>query len=235
VEFLVQTGRVKDVTPPQVPESLGGQRDASFTNQENVSLEAEVKAESENSEVTEELTSPLPENQEEQVATAIPVVNPAVPPPAAKPLPLAPVVVGQLPRSDQELADALQLALPGWLTRLPTVMSLPVNFPADIDPAVRIFVDANGRLHLFLASLDGGEILPRVLKARRWLTDNLALIISHCRQIKIDRSLPIGIVLVTGGSIDTLRQSCGQISDFPVQVLQLHLLQNDMGSSLLVI
>ena len=59
---------------------------------------------------------------------------------------LSPVGVGKLPRSDGDLADALQLALPGWLKGIVTPMVLPLPRPSDMEPSVRFLVDGNGRL-----------------------------------------------------------------------------------------
>ena len=44
---------------------------------------------------------------------------------------LSPVGVGKLPRSDVDLADALQLALPGWLKGIVTPMNWTAGTPAS--------------------------------------------------------------------------------------------------------
>jgi len=231
-EFLAGKGSHLGPAQEQICESLKEQTDDSCAGQQNISREAER----ENILSFAAQTPPTPAAGPVKNQSACPAAT--VPPletPAGRPIPLTPIGVAQLPRTDHELAQVLQLALPGWLTQLPTVMALPVHLPTDINPAVKILIDANGRLHVFFASLTGGgEILPHALRARKWLSDNLSLIIASCRQIKIDPSLPIGIILVTGGALDTLRPSSTQMGEFPTLVLQLLLLQNNSGSSLLV-
>ena len=110
-------------------------------------------------------------------------------------------------------------------------MSLPKELGS-----VRVLIDGNGRLSILGASLtDQSGIWELVMRARKWLMDNLELIISHCRQLKIDRSREVGVIMVAGGGVEGLRQSCGQSGEFPCEVLQLHLLKNDGGSWLLVV
>jgi hypothetical protein len=149
---------------------------------------------------------------------------------------LSPVGVGKLPRSDGELADVLQLALPGWLKGIVTPMILPLGRSSDMDKSVRFLVDGNGRLFVLGVSLTASEdAFTKALQGRKWLEDNLSMILSACPQVRIDRSLEAGVILVAGGDVRFLQESVSQISEFPIQVKQLHLLQNESGSSILVI
>ena len=149
---------------------------------------------------------------------------------------LSPVGVSKLPRSDGDLADALQLALPGWLKGIVTPMILPLSRPGDMEPSVRFLVDGNGRLFVLGVSLTASEdALTKALQGRRWLEDNLSMILSSCPQVRIDRSLEAGVILVAGGEVSFLQESVSQIQEFPIVVKQLHLLQNEAGSSLLVL
>jgi len=151
------------------------------------------------------------------------------------PAPLCPIPVEKLPRDNAALSDALQLALPGWLTELPSVMAMPLNLPDTIDRSVRVLIDATGHLYILATSLtDDVGLWQKALQGRKWLIENISLIVSHCRQLKIDPSQEAGIVLVTAGA-DSLRQNCDQISDFPCLILQLHLLQNGPNKSLLIV
>ncbi|MFC1782330.1 hypothetical protein ACFL02_01940 [Planctomycetota bacterium] len=97
------------------------------------------------------------------------------------------------------------------------------------------FLKEQGEENIEIGKKLGAEVWERALRGRKWVVDNLELIISHCRQLRIDRSLPVGVILVAGGSIEGLRQSGSQINEFPCVVLQLHLLQNEGGSWLLVV
>ena len=149
---------------------------------------------------------------------------------------LSPVVVVKLPRSDGDLADALQLSLPGWLKGIVTPMVLPVSRPSDMDKSVRFLLDGNGRLFVLGVSLSASkEALSKSLQGRKWLEDNLSMILSSCPQVRIDRSLEAGVILVAGGDVSFLQESVSQIQEFPIVVKQLHLLQNESGSSLLII
>lgn len=149
---------------------------------------------------------------------------------------LCPIAVDKLPSNDVELSDALQLSLPVSLVAVGAVLAVPISPGGDIDKSVRVLIDVKGRLHVLAGSLTGSaEVLVRSLTGRQWVRDNLGLIISHFGQLKIDRSLEVGIILVTGGSVEGLRGSCGQITEFPWMVLQLQLLQNELGSSFLVV
>ena len=182
--------------------------------------------------------------REEQAAEARMPIMTEIPVPAeasapvyeeVRPLPQAPLPVARLPKTDLELMESLVLALPGWLTCLPSGMAAPINMPKELG-SVRVLIDGNGRLSILGASLTGQSgIWEQGMRARKWLTDNLELMIGHCRQLRIDRSMEVGMVMVVGSGAEGLRQSCGQISDFPCHVLQLHLLQNDGGNWLLVV
>jgi len=149
---------------------------------------------------------------------------------------LSPVVVVKLPRSDGELADVLQLALPCWLKGIVTPMILPLSRSSDMDKSVRFLVDGNGRLFVLGASLAASEdAFAKALQGRKWLEDNLSMILSSCPQVRIDRSLEAGVILVAGGDVSFLHESVSQIQEFPIVVKQLHLLQNEAGSSLLIL
>lgn len=151
-----------------------------------------------------------------------------------RPLVFSPVNLERLPENDCQLSDALQCALPGWLIAVPGAMVVPVSLPADIDTAARILVDANGRLYVLLASLCPGEnVLPRALAARKWLNENLQLVLGQFRQLQIDRTSAVGLILVSGGVIDLLKASCCQISEFPCHLMELILLQDGQKWSLL--
>jgi len=153
-----------------------------------------------------------------------------------RPAVLSPVWGKALPASDGELADRLQLALPGWLRSVPTALALPLNLPEDIAEGAAVLLDAAGRLWVLGASLAGGEtLLARALAARKWLVKNLELLAGHCRQLRIDTGLEPGLILVTGSQVEPLRASCSQIGKFPCTVMQVHLLRAPAGYGLLIV
>lgn len=149
---------------------------------------------------------------------------------------LCPIKVENFPQNDAQLSDYLQLALPRWLTTLPTAMAVPLTLPGAIDPAVRILIDATGRLHVMLSSLTANDsIVTRVLAARNWLCENSELIEGNCRQLRIDRNAQVGIVIITGSEITSLPQAIGQLPDLPCQILRLYFLQDKQDRSLVLI
>lgn len=153
-----------------------------------------------------------------------------------KPAVHTPISVESLPQDDCRLCDALQLAISDWLKVVPAPMLVPLPLPEDIDPAGRIVIDMNGRLYILLAGLSAdNNITERALAARKWLTDNISLVWGYCRQLQIDRTLQPGLILVAGGSVDSLKTACSQISNFPCHILQLHFLYNSGKWSLLPI
>jgi hypothetical protein len=179
------------------------------------------------------------ENEESEQVKDIPSVPQSIDPPVSpvkqRPLPQCPIPVVSFPNNDVELAEALQLALPGWLTDVPAAMVVPVSKPSDLEPAARVLIDATGRLLVLLPSLTGNDnLLNQALHVRKWLSDNLNLIVNSCPQIKIDRSLPTGLILITPPPINSLQMSYSQIRQFPILFKQLHLLQNGSNKSILI-
>ncbi|MBN1764716.1 MAG: hypothetical protein JW860_05615 [Sedimentisphaerales bacterium] len=148
-----------------------------------------------------------------------------------------PVEVLTPPCKDEQLSDALHMALSAWLNFLPGVISLPITPPADIDPAVKILLDGRGELYVMLPSLNADEtILSRALRARKWLTDNLNLITSPFTQLQLDRTTPPALILVTGGpATQNLKISCSQLPDITSHVMQLHIMQSHDKWSLLIL
>jgi len=152
-----------------------------------------------------------------------------------RPSVLCPISVGRLPDDDEALADALQLALPGWLTSVPTALAVPVRVPGDGAGAMRILLDAEGRLYLWGVSLDGDEtLLGNAIAARQWVITMRESIGGQCRQLRIDEELAVGMVLVAGANVERLRKRCGGLTDFPWVVLELLFLQQGADYSLLV-
>jgi hypothetical protein len=153
-----------------------------------------------------------------------------------RPIPHSPIPVTVFPRQDAELADVLQLALPGWLGEIPTGLALPLCKPSHVDPAARVLIDATGRLHIMLASLTGSpDLFSKALQARKWLNENLNLIASHCPQLKIDRSLAAGLILIAPPPLEILQNGGSQIREFPILIKQLHLLLNEEKAALLIL
>jgi len=151
-----------------------------------------------------------------------------------KPAVHTPIFVESVPQDDFQLCNALQLAISDWLKVVPGPMLIPLPLPEDIDPAGRILIDMNGRLYILLTGLSSdNNITERALAGRKWLTDNISFICGYCRQLRIDRTLPPGLILVAGGSVDSLKTACSQISNFPCHILQLHFLYNSGKWSLL--
>ena len=148
-----------------------------------------------------------------------------------------PVEVRTPPCNDEQLSDVLQLALPAWLDFLPGVINLPVTPPADIDPAVRILLDGRGALYIMLAGLNNDEtMLSRALKARKWLLDNLNLIITPFSQLQPDRTKLPGLILVaTPQATEHLKINCSQFPHTTCHIMQLHLMQNRDQWSLLIL
>jgi len=153
-----------------------------------------------------------------------------------RPMPHGPICVAGFPNQDTELADILQLALPGWLTDLPAAFPLPLRMPGPLDPSARVIVDATGRLHIMLASLTGShELLSRACQARKWLSENLNLIIGSCPQVKIDRSLAAGLILIAPPPLEGLQNGASQIREFTILLKQLYLLLNDSNAAILIL
>jgi hypothetical protein len=86
-----------------------------------------------------------------------------------------------------------------------------------------------------LASLSETEsLLARALVVRKWLRDHLDLIVAHSPQLRINRSLSIGLVLASAGPVEGLRASC-RLEGLPVTALRLYLLHSPAGAALLVV
>ncbi len=154
----------------------------------------------------------------------------------ACPLPLTALAVDKLPQDDKDLCDELVLGLPRWLAVVPTALAVPLCLPGEFDRSVRILLDGGSRLQVLAVKMSGeAEVLSVALRVRKWLRENMEMVVAHCRQLKIDRAQEVGVILVVGGAVETLRQSCSQISEFPCQVLQVHLVQSELGSSVLVV
>jgi len=147
------------------------------------------------------------------------------------------IEVEKYPTNDDKLADELQLALPGWLNMVPTALAVPLKVPEDIAPAGRVLLDATGRAYILLARCAAEEVVwAQARSAVKWLDNNLERIAGTCRQLKIDQSLPVGLILVTGGRVEHLREECQQTADLPDSIiLQLLRLKTAGGPSLLVI
>lgn len=153
-----------------------------------------------------------------------------------RPMPHCPILVAEFPNQDTRLSDILQLALPGWLRDLPAAFPLPLRMPGPLDPSSRVIVDATGRLHIVLASLTGShELLSRACQARKWLSENLELIIGSCPQVKIDRSLAAGLILIAPPPLEGLQNGASQIREFPILLKQLYLLLNDSNAAILIL
>jgi len=153
-----------------------------------------------------------------------------------RPIPHGPISVAGFPNQDTELADILQLALPGWLTDIPAAFPLPLRMPGPVDPSARAIVDATGRLHIMLASLTGShELLSKACQARKWLGENMNLIAGFCPQVKIDRSLAAGLILIAPPPMEILQNGASQIREFPILLKQLYLLLNDSNKAILIL
>jgi len=199
-------------------------------------IEAELIKEAEAESEKAEMEKPAAEKAVESVRKPSLSMLPDPDTAPAKGEVLCPVAVSKLPRNDEELAMALQLALPGWLKGIATPMILPLNPPRDMDTSVRFIVDGIGRLYVLGVSLAANEeAFTKALQGRKWLEDNLSMILSSCPQIRIHRSLEAGVILVAGGEVRFLQESVSQITEFPIVVKQLHLLQNEENSSLLIL
>jgi len=156
--------------------------------------------------------------------------------PHCRPPILQPVQVSQLPRTDIELNDTLQLALPGWLKIIPTAIAIPLPLPSHIPSTFRVLLDATGRIFIFTATLSSHEnIWPQALAAQKWVTENISLIGNFARQLHIDPSQNSGIIMVTAQSPESLRTLTPQTDNFPCHVLPLHLLQAENSRYLLIV
>ena len=148
-----------------------------------------------------------------------------------------PIPVARLPQSDSELIDQLHLSLGRWRTGMHAAVVLPVDLPQDPEAPVRVLVDAEGRLGVLAASIAGGwrDISSVATAVREWLEGQLARLTSDWPQVRIDQSLAVGMILVTAGATDDVRQTAERGEAQPVQVMQLYLLANELGSSLLIV
>ena len=147
-----------------------------------------------------------------------------------------PIAVTELPGNDLALSRTLQLTVNEWLSGWPNAMALPTAWPAGIEQSVAAVVDGQGRVHVVAASLsEGAGLWQRSLAARKWLCGNPNVLARCWPQVRINGSLPVGVVLVTAGDARALRGYGEQISEFPITVMELHLLQNETGCALLVI
>ena len=154
---------------------------------------------------------------------------------ALAPTTFGPIKVDNLPKTDLQLVDLLQLALPGWLTTIPAAMVIPLRLPPEIDPSARVVIDATGSLHVLTASLNTEtNIFTRALQTRKWLCDHLPLVTASCRQLTMDPTSPVGIIMVTPNA-ESQKQTYSQITDFPCQSMQLMFLRTGQENSLLII
>jgi len=158
------------------------------------------------------------------------------PPPLTTPKTPTTIPVPHPPQANRHLSDALQLALPAWLTSLPQTIALPVTLPAELDPAARILVDTTGRAHVMLASITPDQgLLTRALAVRAHLLNHLTQIAQQTTQLQIDTNAPVGLILISPAPADPLRQLCQQLADLPCQIFQLHLTHTDDACSLLLL
>jgi hypothetical protein len=154
---------------------------------------------------------------------------------------LYPIQVASLPQDDVQLSNYLQLALPRWLTTVPTAMAIPLSLPRDIGSSVRVLIDATGRVHVLSAGLcASGEIINRGLAGHKWLSDNLPSIAGACRQLKIDLATPAGLIMVAGGVAETMEIAMDELNErelpepISCQIMKLYFLQNEAESALLI-
>ncbi len=149
---------------------------------------------------------------------------------------LNPVPVTEWPGTDAELADILQLALPGWLNTIPMAITIPIKQPKHLARSARVLVDTTGRLWIMWTGLYANEhTLADVLSLRTWLADSLHTIQQQCRQLRINSDLPVGIALVSGNNCEQLRADTQSITDFPCEILQLYLMQFETSKALVII
>ena len=114
------------------------------------------------------------------------------------------------------------------------VLGLPAL--AKVDRAARVIVDPTGRLWVVCGSLrEPQSLLCRGLAARKWAVDHLSLIKGSFSQVKIDAAFSIGLILVSGGDLDMLRDGCSQIEGVVCQTLRLNFLQKGEQRSIVVV
>jgi len=146
-----------------------------------------------------------------------------------------PIMVESFPRSDVELSDRLEVSLAVWLKGIPAVMVLPLPALAKVDRAARVIVDSTGRLWVFCGSLqEPASLLCRGLAVRKWAVDHLSLIKGNFSQVKIEVAFPVGLILVSGGEQEPLRDGCSQIEGIPCQTFRLTFLQKGEQQSILI-
>ncbi|MCH7872147.1 MAG: hypothetical protein IID33_10655, partial [Planctomycetes bacterium] len=147
-----------------------------------------------------------------------------------------PIMVESFPQSDVELSDQLEAALGVWLKDIPTAVVLGLPALANVDRAARVIVDETGRLWVICGSLqEPASLLCRALAARKWAVDHLSLIKGSFSQVKIDPAFSIGLILVSGGDLEPLRDGCSQLEGIDYQTLRLTFLQKGEQRSIVVI
>ncbi|MCH9022232.1 MAG: hypothetical protein IID32_05675 [Planctomycetes bacterium] len=147
-----------------------------------------------------------------------------------------PIMVRAFPQNDAELADQLEVSLAVWLKDKAAAMVLPLPALANVDRATRLIVDGSGQLWVVCGSLQESQsLLCRGLTARKWAVDHLSLIKGNFSQVKIEPVLPIGLILVSGGNLEPLRDSISQVGGIPCQILRLMFLQKDEQRSLVIV
>jgi hypothetical protein len=75
----------------------------------------------------------------------------------------------------------------------------------------------------------------RAEAAREWLGGQLSNLTSAWPQVRIDQSLAIGVILVTCAAAEETRQIVERSEFQPVLSMQLYLLANELGNSLLIV
>jgi|GEM_PF-5658091 len=136
----------------------------------------------------------------------------------------AAIYITQFPDTDLGLNQLLRGHLNNWCTSLSQPLHISANLSENITFHHRslVVVDADGRLHGTIASLDESEaLLCEALVLQKWLEDHTSSIQGTFRQLRINATLKPGIIIITANNIDHLSTASKQITELPIKILKL--------------
>ena len=139
------------------------------------------------------------------------------------------ITVEAFPNTPNGLSQALVSNLNSWLPTLPQA----IHIPASLDKAMKdhqgcnIILDANGRLHGVVSSLDQADsLLVKSLVLQKWIEVHTKLIQSSFKQLLINATLKPGVIIVTSKCSHDLKTAAEQLTELPIQIMQLKCINN---------
>jgi len=182
----------------------------------------------------QELTDDLSPKNDEQFTSNISPKYDTAPVPNAQ---TTSMLIEHFPKTDLALNQILKARLSNWCTSLTQPLHLSANLSKDIAFYHRtlIIVDADGRLHGTIASLEQADaLLCEALVLHKWLEDHTSFVQGTFRQLRINTTLKPGIIIITAENKDHLAVASRQITQLPIKILQLQYQETNKQKSIII-